>query len=201
MKIGVLGGTFDPMHNAHLVIAEEVQRRFSLREVIFVPAGQPWLKTNHPITPAEHRLAMLRLALAGKPRFTISKTELKRDGPSYSVDTMAELRGKFGDKTELYFILGWDSLNQLPRWHEPERLASLCTLVAVHRPGVPRPDLKALDKEIPGISGKVIILDSPSEDISATDIRERVKKGLPVHHLVPMSVAEYIKKHKLYLSP
>jgi len=198
MKIGVLGGTFDPVHNAHLIIVEEVLKKFALMEVIFVPAGQPWLKTDHPITPAEHRLAMLCLALAGKPHFTISEMELEREGPSYSADTLAELKSRFGDKTELYFILGWDSLNQLPRWHEPARIVSLCTLVAVHRPGVPRPDLTALDAKIPGISDKVIILDTPSEDISATDIRERVKKGEDISHLAPAPVAEYIKKHNLY---
>jgi nicotinate-nucleotide adenylyltransferase len=198
MKIGILGGTFDPVHNAHLIIAEEVKKRFALRTVIFVPAGQPWLKTDHPITPAEHRLAMLRLALAEKPGFTISEVELERAGPSYSVDTVAELMGALGEKTEFYFILGWDNLNQLPRWHEPARLITLCTLVAVHRPGVPRPDLTALDDKIPGASGRVIILDSPSEDISATDIRERVRKGEDIRHLVPAPVAEYIKKHNLY---
>ncbi len=198
MKIGILGGTFDPVHNAHLIIAEEVKKRLALRTVIFVPAGQPWLKTDHPITPAEHRLAMLRLALAEKPGFTISEVELERAGPSYSVDTVAELMGALGEKTEFYFILGWDNLNQLPRWHEPARLITLCTLVAVHRPGVPRPDLTALDDKIPGASGRVIVLDSPSEDISATDIRERVRKGEDIRHLVPAPVAEYIKKHNLY---
>jgi len=199
MKIGVLGGTFDPVHNGHLVIAEEVRTELNLAEIIFVPAGQPWLKVERAISPAEDRLQMLRLALADKPYFKIATAEIDRPGPSYTVDTIADLRHKLGSEVELFFILGWDSLEQLPLWKEPSRLIQLCYLVAVHRPGSPRPDLKALDAQVPGVLNRVIVMNSPSIDISASDIRERVKQGLSIRYLVPEPVAWYIKEHGLYL--
>ncbi len=200
MKIGLLGGTFDPVHNGHLIIAEEVKAHLNLDEIIFVPAGQPWLKTDRPISPAEHRLEMLRLALAGKPEYKISRAEIERAGPSYSVDTVAELRQKLGESAEIYFILGWDSLATLPRWHDAPRLMRLCMLVAVPRPGYPRPALKPMEKRVPGVTRRVIFMNSPCVDISATDVRERVKRRLPISHLVPEPVERYIKEHGLYLS-
>jgi nicotinate-nucleotide adenylyltransferase len=200
MNIGVLGGTFDPVHNGHLVVAEVVKEKLSLAEVIFVPAGQPWLKADRPITPAEHRLEMLRLALADKPDFKISTMEIERPGPSYTVDTLTELRRQLGDEDELFFILGRDNLAQLPQWHEAPRLIQLCYLVAVPRPGSKRPDMKALEAAIPGVSQRVMLLDEPYIDISASDIRERVARGLSVRHLVPEPVNRYLKEHRLYLA-
>jgi len=200
MNIGVLGGTFDPVHNGHIIVAEEVAAQLSLSTVIFVPAGQPWLKADWPVTPAEQRLQMLRLALADKPDFKISNLEIERAGPSYSVDTMAELREQVGSDDELFFILGRDNLGQLPQWHEPSRLIEMCYLVAVNRPGSPRPKLKSLETSIPGISRRVMLLDSPEVDISASAIRERVAGGLSVRHLVPEPVNRYIKGNGLYLT-
>jgi len=200
MNIGVLGGTFDPVHNGHLMVAEVVKEKLSLAEVIFVPAGQPWLKADRPITPAEHRLEMLRLALADKPDFKISTMEIERPGPSYTVDTLTELRRQLGDEDELFFILGRDNLAQLPQWHEAPRLIQLCYLVAVPRPGSKRPDMKALEAAIPGVSQRVMLLDEPYIDISASDIRERVARGLSVRHLVPEPVNRYLKEHRLYLA-
>lgn len=199
MKIGVLGGTFDPIHFAHLAVAEAVKTTLSLAEVIFVPAGQPWLKADNFISAAGHRVKMVRLAIAGKPPFRLSTMEIDRPSPTYTVDTMAELRGQIGAKDELYFILGWDNLAELARWREPARLIRLCYLVAVPRPGYPLPDLKRLAKDIPGLSPRVIILDKPEVDISATEIRKRVAQGKPINDLVPHAVAEYIKRHRLYL--
>ncbi len=199
MNIGVLGGTFDPVHNGHLVVAEEVKTRLNLVEIIFVPAGQPWLKAERPISPAEHRLQMLRLALADKSYFKLSTIEIERTGPSYTVDTITELRGQLGSEDELFFILGWDSLAELPQWREPSRLIKVCYLVAVPRPGYPRPKLKTLDVIIRGLSQRVMLMKKPEIDISASAIRERVARGLSVRHLVPEPVNRYIKEHKLYI--
>jgi len=200
VKIGVLGGTFDPVHNGHLIVAEEARRRLNLAEVLFVPAGQPWLKADSTILAAEHRVRMVRLAIAGEPDFKLSTMEIDRAGPSYTVDTIAALQAQLGAGDELFFILGWDSLAQLPQWREPSRLITICRLVAVPRPGYPCPDLNSLEAVIPGLSRSLILLDKPEVDIGATEIRNRVAHGLSIDHLVPEPVDEYIKKHKLYLT-
>ena len=199
MNIGVLGGTFDPIHIGHLALAEEVRGRLGLAEVLFVPAGQPYLKASTPISAAEHRLQIVRLAIAGRSYFTLSTMEIERTGPTYTVDTIAELKSRLDDEDELYFILGWDTLDELPKWHEPGRLISLCRLVAVPRVGCPVPDLGSLDKAIPGLSGRVIMLDKPEIGISASVIRERVARGLSIKHLVPEAVAKYIREQGLYV--
>jgi nicotinate-nucleotide adenylyltransferase len=197
MKVGILGGTFDPVHNGHLLIAEEARVSLGLAEVIFIPAGQPLLKAARPIAPAEHRLEMLRLALAGKPRYRLATMEVERPGPSYTVDTLAEMR-KGGAEDELFFIVGWDKLGQLPRWREPARIITMCRLVAVPRPGFTRPDLKSLEADIPGISRRVVFLGGPQVDISASAIRESAARGLSLSGLVPGPVADYIRQHGLY---
>ncbi|MBM4452530.1 MAG: nicotinate (nicotinamide) nucleotide adenylyltransferase, partial [Chloroflexi bacterium] len=156
MKIGVLGGTFDPVHLGHLMIAEEGRRRLGLERVLFIPAGQPWLKADRGITPADHRLKMLKLAIAGSPYFEISTIEVDRPGPSYAVDTMVALRQKLGKKAELSFLMGWDSLDELPLWKEPGKLVQLCHIVAFPRAGYEKPDLSILEKSIPGISLRVL---------------------------------------------
>lgn len=201
MKIGVIGGTFDPIHNGHLGIAEETRTRLNLAEVLFVPTGLPWLKANIPVSPAEHRVEMVRLAIAGRSYFRLSTVEIDRPGPSYTVDTIAELRSRLGAKTELFFIIGCDSLPDLPKWHEPSRLIKMCHLVAVPRPGCPTPDLETLETIIPGLSHNVVMLDIPKINISGTVIRQRVARGLSIHHLVPEPVGRYIKQHKLYIKP
>ena len=198
MNIGVVGGTFDPIHNAHIIIAEEVRTRLNLAEVLFVPAGQPWLKVDSPILAAEYRVQMVHLAIADKPYFKLSAMEIERAGPSYTVDTIAELRSQLGGGDELFFILGQDNLTQLPQWKEPSRLVEMCYLVAVPRPGSPSPNLKALEASISGISQKVMLLDKPVIDISASAIRDRVARGLSVDHLVPQPVDKHIREHGLY---
>ncbi len=196
-KIGIFGGTFDPVHLGHLMIAEEAKTSLELNEVLLVPAGQPMSRSNENVTPAKHRLAMLQLAAEGSQYLKVSTAEIERRGPSYTADTIAAIRKKSG-RDELYFILGWDRLAQLPDWHEPSKIINLCTLVAVPRPGYAKPSLKALEGVLPGISQKVIFLDKPRVDISATEIRELAAKGESIDHLVPEAVAQYIKKHKLY---
>jgi len=199
MKIGVLGGTFDPIHNGHLAIAEEARARLNLAQVLFVPAGRPRLRKTDPVAATEQRVQMVCLALADKPYFKISTIEVERAGHSHMVDTITELRKQFGSKVEFFLILGWDSLVELPRWIGPSRLIKMCRLVAVPRPGYNQPDLQALETEIPGLSQRVILLDEPRLDISATEIRNRVSRGLSITHLVPVLVDEYIKQHKLYI--
>ena len=200
MNIGVLGGTFDPIHIGHLILAEEVRARLNLAEILFVPTGQPCLKVDSPISPAEHRVEMVRLAIAGKPYFKLSTMEIERSGPTYTVDTIAELKAQLGTEDELFFILGWDNLAELPRWRQPSRLITMCRLVAVPRPGYPLPNLKALEASIPGLSQRVTLMAKPEIDISASVIRNRGAQGLSIHHLVPGPVERYIKEHKLYLT-
>jgi len=200
MNIGVLGGTFDPIHNGHLIVAEEARTWLNLAGVLFVPTGQPWLKAESPISAAEHRVQMVRLAIADNPHFKLSTVEIERPGPSYMVDTMAELRSHLEAEDEPFLILGWDSLAELPQWQEPTRLITMCHLVAVSRPDFPRPNLKKLEALIPGLSQRVVLLDKPRVDISASAIRDRVVRGLSVRHLVPQPVNDYIKQHKLYIT-
>ncbi|MFC1993277.1 nicotinate-nucleotide adenylyltransferase [Chloroflexota bacterium] len=198
MNIGVLGGTFDPIHKGHLLIAEEVRAGLNLAEVLFVPAGQPQLRKQAPLASAEHRLQMVRLAIADKPGLQISTIEMERAGPSYTVDTIAELKSQLGAGNVLFFILGWNSLSELPQWREPSRLIRMCRLVAVPRPGYPRPDLEALENDIPGLSQSVALMDKPLIEVSGTVIRERVARGLSIDNLVPEPVERYIREHGLY---
>jgi len=200
VNIGVLGGTFDPIHNGHIIVAEEVRARLNLAEVLFVPAGWPWLKANLSIAPATHRIQMVRLAIADKPCWKLAAMEVGRPGPSYTVDTITELQAQLGTGDELFFILGWDNLAQLPQWREPSRLIEMCRLVAVPRPGYSLPDLNSLESTIPGLSRRLILLEEPEIDIDATEIRDRVAQGLPISHLVPGPVDDYIRQHKLYLT-
>ncbi len=200
MDIGVLGGTFDPIHVGHLVVAEEVRTQLNLAEILFVPTGQPWLKADAPISAAEHRVQMVRLAITNKPYFKLSTTEVERAGPSYTVDTIAELQTRLGVGNEFFFILGWDNLAQLPQWREPSRLIKMCHLVAGRRVGYSIPELNSLEAIRPGLSRRVILLDKPEIDISASLIRQRVAQGLSVRHLVPEPVYEYIRQHRLYVA-
>lgn len=195
--LGVFGGTFDPVHNGHLSVAREVRRRLELDEVWFLPAGQPWMKSDRPVSPAFHRVRMLRLALRGKRDFRVSTMEVERPGVTYTMETMERLRAERG-RDDIFFILGRGTFAQLGRWREPARLISLCRLVVVPRPGVPTPDIKALEKQIPGVARRVMVLDRPLVDISATEIRARVARGEDISGLVPVAVARYIKEKGLY---
>ncbi len=200
MKIGVLGGTFDPVHLGHLEIVKEARRTLNLSEVILVPAGQPPFKPNRLITPSEQRLKMLHLAVANTPDLQVTTIEIERPGPSYTADTLAEFKGRYGGEDELFFILGWDSLEQLPDWYQPSRIIELCRLVAVPRPGRSRPSLEELEARVPGISRRLVFLEKPEIDISSSKIRELAAQGETIEHLVPGPVAAYIREHKLYLT-
>jgi nicotinate-nucleotide adenylyltransferase len=200
IKVGLLGGTFDPVHNGHLAIAAFVREKLSLERILFVPAGRPWQKNDRQIAPVMHRVEMLRLAIKGKPGFELSMVEMERQGLTYTVDTIAVLQRTMGKDALLYFILGQDNLSNLPLWKDPQRLVKMCRLVAIPRPGSTSPDLESLEIKIPGLKNSVIILEEPHIDIGSTDIRRRVAEGLAIKDLVPPSVEAYIKAHRLYLN-
>ena len=198
MKLGVLGGTFDPVHAGHIFVAEEARIRLSLDRVLFVPAGNPWLKTDREITPAVHRIEMVRLAIAKHEHFELSTVEVDRGGPSFTVDTVDELRQKT-EYTELYLLLGLDSFVELPLWKDAERLVTLCKLVVVPRYGTNLPELGEVARKLGGMSAEnVVTLDSPMIGISSSGIRDRVSRGLPIDYLVPGAVERYIIAHGLY---
>lgn len=198
MDIGVIGGTFDPVHAGHLIIAEEARLRLGLSQVIFVPASQPWLK-EHNIAPGEHRMEMITLAIAPNPYFRASTVDLERPGPSYTVDTLADLRRELGEEANLYFILGIDALVQLPTWREPQRITTLCHLVGARRAEAADLDLESLERSIPGISRRIIILENPLIDVSSSDIRQRVAEGKSIQEMVPEAVERYIREQGLYI--
>ena len=198
MKLGILGGTFDPVHNGHLAVAEQVRTLLKLNEVVFMPAGQPWLKGGQNITPAEHRIKMLQLAIAGRPFFRISAMEIERAGPSYTVDTVTRMKAQLGMEDELFFVIGWDKLFELHLWKDLPRLLGACRLAAVPRPGYSLPDLANLEAAVPGAAGRVELLDKPFIDVSASEIRRRVAGALSISDLVPRPVAGYIRRYELY---
>lgn len=197
MRIGVLGGTFDPIHIGHLVIAEEARVELNLERVVFVPAGLPPHKLEHVLSPVAHRLAMVELAIASNPRFTLSRVDIDRSGPSYSVDTIALLRDEWGPDVDIYFIMGSDSLRDILTWHEPQRLIRLCYLAVVNRPSH-QAELDELDALLPGIASRVRMLHAPELAISSTEIRRRVHEGLSIKYQVPEAVEAYIYQHQLY---
>ncbi len=198
MRVGLLGGTFDPVHVGHVFIAEEARIRLSLERVVFVPAGNPWLKVHHEVTPASYRVEMVRLAIAKHAHFEVCTIEVERGGPSYTVDTLDDFRRKFRNQ-ELYLILGLDSFVDLPLWKEPERLVQLSRLVVVPRLGANLPEFGEVASKIEGMSkDNVVVLDSPMIGISSSGIRDRLSRGLPIDYLVPGEVERYIIAHGLY---
>jgi nicotinate-nucleotide adenylyltransferase len=197
VNIGILGGTFDPIHIGHLIVAEEARIKLGFNEVLFVPAGQPWLKLDHSITPAVHRVEMVRRAIAANPHFKLCTLEAEHSGPSYTVDTMTTLQKQLGSGADLFFILGRDTLAGLPLWKEPEKLVRLCRLVVAPRLGAE--DLKHLETSISGLPDKVIQLDMPVIGISSSEIRQRIAQGLSIRYLVPTEVEKYITEQKIYL--
>jgi nicotinate-nucleotide adenylyltransferase len=190
----VLGGTFDPVHVGHLVLAERARDALRLDVVLFVPAGEPWRKSHREITHASHRLAMLHLAVDDNDGFGISDVELRREGPSYTADTLAALAGERLDD-EFFFIVGSDALADLPNWHEPERIARHALLAVA-----PREDevVDAASLGVPGIAERIVTFAMPRIDVSSTDVRARVAAGASVRYVVPDAVRAYIEEHGLY---
>ncbi len=193
---GVFGGTFDPPHMGHLVLAEAARSELGLSEVVFMPAGQPPHKTGG-VTAAHHRVEMVRHAIAPNGRFALSMQEAQRQGPNYTVDTMRRLREAWGDTVEIFFIMGLDSLINLPLWREPAELLGLVRLAVVARPGY-HIDMVSLERALPGASDRVLFVPAPLIGISSTAIRQRASAGDSIRYLVPRRVETYIYEHGLY---
>jgi nicotinate-nucleotide adenylyltransferase len=189
-RVGIMGGTFDPIHHGHLVAASEVATLYTLDEVIFVPTGEPWQKTGRRVSPAEHRYLMAVIATASNPRFWVSRVDIDRDGPTYTIDTIRDIAAQ-RPGAELYFITGADALGQILSWKQAEQALQLAHFVGVTRPGY---DLSV--DHLPGDT--VQLLDVPAMAISSSDCRRRVAEGRPVWYLVPDGVVQYINKHHLY---
>lgn len=192
MRIGVMGGTFDPIHLGHLVAASEVAHRFELDRVVFVPTGEPWQKSDREVSPAEDRYLMTVIATAADSRFSVSRVDIDRDGPTYTVDTLRDIRANLGEEHDYRFITGADALADILSWREPEEVLRLAHLVGVTRPGHVLVD--------PGlVPGRVTLLEVPALAISSSDIRARVANGEPIRYLVTPGVEEYIAKVGLYV--
>jgi nicotinate-nucleotide adenylyltransferase len=190
-RIGIMGGTFDPIHHGHLVAASEVADRFGLDEVVFVPTGQPWQKGTKEVSPAEDRYLMTVIATASNPRFQVSRVDVDRGGPTYTVDTLRDMRAAYGPKAALFFITGADALEKILSWKDTDTMFELAHFVGVTRPGFP-----LTDQHLP--ADTVSLVQVPAMAISSTDCRARVAAGKPVWYLVPDGVVQYIAKRRLY---
>nr|WP_237208120.1 nicotinate-nucleotide adenylyltransferase [Rothia nasimurium] len=189
-RLGVMGGTFDPIHHGHLVAASEAAAIMGLDEVVFVPTGNPWQKANQKVTDPEHRLLMTVIATAPNPTFTVSRVDVDRDGPTYTIDTLRDLKAQ-RPNAELFFITGADAMSQITTWKDADQMWDLATFVAVTRPGH--------ELEVPEeAAGRVHVLEIPAMAISSTAVRDRARNELPVWYLVPDGVVQYIKKYNLY---
>ena len=197
-RIGVLGGTFDPVHYGHLVIAEDAYAYLQLEKVLFVPAYHPPHKPRGSYSGFEHRVNMLRLAIARNPHFEMSLIEAERAAPSYTVDTLREFHDELGPKFALYLIIGMDSLADILSWCCPAELLKLCRIVVAERAGY-QVDLDALEAKLPGLRDALELIDTPELSISSTDLQDRLQRGLPIRYQLPAQVEAYIRKHKLYL--
>jgi nicotinate-nucleotide adenylyltransferase len=189
-RVGIMGGTFDPIHHGHLVAASEVESLFSLDEVIFVPTGEPWQKSERRVSPAEHRYLMTVIATASNPRFWVSRVDIDRAGPTYTIDTIRDIAEQ-RPEAELFFITGADALGQILSWKDAADALNLARFIGVTRPGY-----ELSDAHLP--TDSVTLLDVPAMAISSSDCRLRVAAGRPVWYLVPDGVVQYINKHELY---
>jgi nicotinate-nucleotide adenylyltransferase len=197
-RIGLMGGTFNPIHIGHLVTAEEAFYQFKLDEIIFIPSGKPPHKTDREIAPAEDRYLMTVIATASNPHFTVSRIEIDRKGPSYTVDTLKEMKKIYGEETKFFFISGADAIIGILTWKDPEIIADLCEFIAATRPGYSLKRFEELhligEPRLP----RVHFMEIPALAISSTDIRRRVRENRPIKYLVPEGVAEYLEKRGLY---
>ena len=194
-RLGVMGGTFDPIHHGHLVTAEEAFWQFDLDEVVFVPTGRPWMKDHPQVSPAEDRYLMTVIATSPNPHFEVSRLEIDRAGETYAVETLAALHEQHGPETELFFITGADAILEIFHWKDPEEVLSLAHFIAATRPGY---DIARFEAEAPTAHPKISVMSIPALAISSSGIRERVKEGRPIRYLVPEGVVTYIDKAGLY---
>ena len=196
-RLGIMGGTFDPIHSGHLMTAEAVRDALSLSEVLFIPSARPPHKRGRDVAPAMHRLMMTELATRSNPYFRTSSMELRREGPSYAVDTVAELQRRYGS-AEIYFITGADAVNELATWFHAEELLTRCHFVAATRQGTEL-DADALAEHFGALGlGRIHRVATPALEISSTDIRRRIREGRSIRYLVPSEVEEYIEREGLY---
>jgi nicotinate-nucleotide adenylyltransferase len=194
-RLGIMGGTFDPIHYGHLVTAEEALGQFELDEVVFIPTGVPWMKTHNHVSPAEDRYLMVVVAAASNPRFSVSRLEIDREGPTYTVETLRMLRSSRPDDPELFFITGADAMLEILAWKESEDVLELAHFIAATRPGY---DIASFEQEAPTLHPNVSVMNIPALAISSTDVRLRVKEGRPIRYLLPEGVKSYIEKAGLY---
>jgi nicotinate-nucleotide adenylyltransferase len=194
-SLGIFGGTFDPIHIAHLAVAEAARDALGLEQVLFIPAGRPPHKPGRPITAAEHRLAMVELAIAGNDAFAASRVEIDREGPSYTVDTLEAFAAETADLT---LILSAEAFLELPTWREPRRVLDLARLVVAPREGYPEADQAFLEEHFPGAAARAVFLDGPRLRLSASELRARAAGGRSLRYLVPDAVADHIGDHALY---
>ena len=197
-KVGILGGTFDPVHWGHLIVAEQARVTLGLGKIIFIPTGRPWIKAQSRITSRDHRFKMVQAALVGYPHFEMSSIEIDKSGNSYTVDTLEDLSNQMDAKSEVFFLLGRDAAENLHVWKRPCRILELCTLVIMSRPGAKRAGLTTL-KECPNHMHKIIEISVPPIDISGTEIRSNVAQGRSIHYLVPPVIRRYIQNKSLYI--
>lgn len=190
-----MGGTFDPIHNGHLVTAEEAYWEFGLDEVVFIPTGRPWMKDHPQVSPPEDRYLMTVIATSPNPHFSVSRLEIDRRGETYTVETLAALREQQGEDTELYFITGADAILEIFHWKDPEEVLSLAHFIAATRPGY---DIARFEAAAPTAHPNVTVMEVPALAISSTGIRDRVTEGRPIRYLVPDGVVTYIDKAGLY---
>jgi nicotinate-nucleotide adenylyltransferase len=191
-----MGGTFDPIHHGHLVTAEEALVQFHLDEVIFVPTGQPWMKEkNREVSPAEHRYLMTVIATASNPHFSVSRLEVDRGGPTYTVETLRALQEEHGPETELFFVTGADAILEIFHWKDSEDALGLAHFIAATRPGY---DIDSFEADAASAHPDISVMAVPALAISSTDVRERVRGGRPIRYLVPEGVKAYIDKERLY---
>ena len=195
-RLGVMGGTFDPIHYGHLVTAQEALHQFELDGVMFVPTGRPWMKEHEVVSPSEDRYLMTVIATAANPLFRVSRMEVEREGPTYTVDTLRGLKDELGEKTELFFVTGADAMLELFQWKDRAELFELAHFIAATRPGY---DIAAFEANATTSLPSVSVMNIPALAISSTDIRERVHAGRPIRYLVPDGVMSYIEKAGLYL--
>jgi len=196
MRLGVMGGTFDPVHYGHLVTAEEALVQFRLDSVLFVPTGLPWMKEHGVVSPAEDRYLMTVIATASNPKFLVSRMEVDRDGPTYTVDTLRGLKELYGADTDLFFITGADAIVEILAWKRPEELFDLAHFIAATRPGYD--DLDGPGADAVASRPEITVMKIPALAISSTDIRARVAAGRPIRYLVPEGVKSYVEKAGLY---
>jgi nicotinate-nucleotide adenylyltransferase len=198
MKIGVFGGTFDPIHIGHLIVAEEARYQLDLKKVIFLPAGRPWFKGDRLITDGKMRLEMIKHAIKNNSLFDVSELELNREGATYSVESIPKLKKELGGDVELYFLIGVDALADIHKWKQPTKLMEMCYIAGLTRPGYVDFDWSAIEKVLARASERIRIIEVSRIDVSSTDIRIMVQNALSVRYLVPDAVASYIKEHGLY---